>query len=236
VEQDWDAPAGVLTDWAAGEGLTLQTVQVHAGAPFPAVSPGHGAAGDDALSYDAVVVLGSEHTAYDDSLPWLAAEMTFLEGLLAQDIPVLGICFGGQLLSRVLGGRLYRLTAPEVGWQRLTSRSPAIAAGPWLSWHYDAFTLPPGATELATNDTCLQAFSLGPHTGVQFHPEATGPIVASWLASSQSPPAQEITAAMFGENSTPAWDQASANATTLFSAWLDGSLALRPGAQRVTSR
>jgi GMP synthase-like glutamine amidotransferase len=229
VEQDWDAPAGVLADWAASGGITVRTLRVHAGDPFPAVAPAGGERG-----YDAVVVLGSEHTAYDDTLPWLAAELAFLDALLAREIPVLGICFGGQLLARLLGGRLYRLAVPEIGWQQVTSRCEAIAAGPWPSWHRDAFTLPPGAAELARNASCLQAFSSGPHVGVQFHPEATEPIVASWLAGSTPPPPREVTGPLFGAGSAGAWGQAAANAAVLFSAWRDGSLARSSGAQRLT--
>jgi GMP synthase-like glutamine amidotransferase len=229
VEQDWDAPAGVLAGWAAAGGVALRTLRVHAGDPFPVVSPGRRERG-----YDAVVVLGSEHTAYDDSLPWLGAELAFLGGLLAREIPVLGICFGGQLLARLLGGGLYRLDVPEIGWQQVTSHSEAIAAGPWPSWHRDAFTLPPGATELAAGERCLQAFSSGPHLAVQFHPEATEPIVASWLAGSTSPPPREVTGPLFGAGAAPAWDQAAANAAELFSAWRDGSLAREPGAQPFT--
>ena len=219
VEQDWDAPAGVLADWAASGGVALRTLRVHAGDPFPAVRPDR-----DERGYDAVAVLGSGHTAYDDTLPWLPAELAFLEGLLAREIPVLGICFGGQLLARVLGGRLYRLDVPEIGWQQVTSHSQAIAAGPWPSWHRDAFTLPPGATELAAGERCLQAFCCGPHVAVQFHPEATEPIVASWLAGSTSPPPPEVTDPLFGPGSAAAWGQAAASAGVLFSAWRDGSL------------
>jgi GMP synthase (glutamine-hydrolysing) len=220
LEHDPDAPAGLLADWAAAEGLTLRTVRLHAGDPLPAGPPGPVA--PDAC--DAAIVLGSDQTAYDDTVPWLRPELLFVESLLAHDIPVLGICFGAQVLARVLGARLYRLGEPEIGWVQVRSRCPAVAGGPWLSWHRDAFSLPPGAAELAVNETSLQAFSLGPHAGVQFHPEATAPIVDSWRAGSQPPPADHLMAPLFGAGAAPAWDQASSNATSLFSAWLAGTL------------
>lgn len=212
VEHDPDAPAGVLADWAAGRGLPVRTVRLHAGEPLP----------DGDSPCDAAVVLGSEKTAYDDSIPWLADELSFVERLVAGSVPVFGICFGGQVLARVLGARLYRLGEPEIGWSQVASRSAGLAEGPWVSWHRDAFDLPPGAAELAVNEVSLQGFSAGRHVGVQFHPEATEPIVASWLASADPPP---------GRNGSPfhdsggAWGRAQAQAATLFSAWLDGSLA-----------
>jgi GMP synthase-like glutamine amidotransferase len=57
-----------------------------------------------------------------------------------------------------------------------------VPAGPWLEWHYERFTTPPGATELARTEHAVQAFRRGPHLGVQFHPESTVDIVAGWAA------------------------------------------------------
>ena len=124
-------------------------------------------------------------------------------------------------VARVLGARLYRLAEPEIGWVRVTSKYPALAEGPWPSWHRDGFGLPAGAAELAANEVCVQAFSLGPHTAVQFHPEATQPIVASWLAGSDPPPPRDVTDPLF-RDADAAWQEASANAGVFFSAWLDG--------------
>jgi len=214
VEHDADCPAGLLGEWASGRALAARTIGLHAGDTLP-----------PAPDCDAAVLLGSEHTAYDDALPWLAAELAFVERLLAASVPVLGICFGGQLLARALGARLYRLPTPELGWARLASLHPGVPAGPWLSWHQDAFDLPPGAAELASNTVSLQAFAFGPHAGVQFHPEATAPIVSSWLASTEPRPGEEVTAPLFGDGAGPCWKQASAQAGELFSAWLDGRLA-----------
>jgi GMP synthase-like glutamine amidotransferase len=215
VEHDPDAPAGVLDGWAAAGGLTVATARLHAGDPLP-----------PAAACDAAVVLGSEQTAYDDTVPWLAAELAFVARLLTEGVPVLGICFGGQLIARVLGARLYRLAEPEIGWVRVTSKHPGLPEGPWPSWHYDAFDLPPGATELAGGEACLQGFAIGPHAGVQFHPEATEPIVAAWLANTDPPPSQQMTDSFF-TGADGAWEQASGSARAFFSAWLGGDLVSR---------
>ena len=169
-------------------------------------------------------ILGSELTAYDDTLPWLAGELGFIERMLAASVPVLGICFGAQALARVLGARLYRLAVPEIGWAQVASRRPGLAEGPWLSWHRDAFELPPGAAQIAANEVCVQGFSYGPHAGLQFHPEATQPIAASWLRFAAPPPGEEITGPLF-RNPDGAWDRSAGHAARLFSAWLDGDLA-----------
>jgi GMP synthase (glutamine-hydrolysing) len=212
VEHGAHAPAGLLADWAATRSLSIETVALHAGAPLPE-EPG----------CDAAVVLGSELTAYDDTLPWLGGELAFIERMLAASVPVLGICFGAQALARVLGARLYRLAVPEIGWAELTSRSPGLAAGPWLSWHRDAFDLPPGTAEIAANAVCVQGFSYGPHAGLQFHPEATRPIAESWLRLTTPPPGDDVLGPLFG-TADGAWQRAAAHAPVLFSAWLDGRL------------
>jgi GMP synthase-like glutamine amidotransferase len=218
VEHDADAPAGLLESWAGARGMAVTTVRLHAGDPLPA-------AGD----FGAAVLLGSEQTAYDDGVPWLGRELSFTEDLLAAPVPVLGICFGGQVLARVLGAPLYRLPEPEIGWVRVASHRPGLAAGPWLSWHRDAFGLPDGAVELAGGERCLQAFGYGPHAGVQFHPEATEPIVREWHRLAGPEPAGERGTRLFGQGPGP-WRRAAESAGALFSGWLDGTLVSGPAA------
>jgi GMP synthase-like glutamine amidotransferase len=113
---------------------------------------------------------------------------------------------------------------PEIGWAQVTSGHPGLAEGPWLSWHRDAFELPAGAAQIAANEVCVQGFSYGPHAGLQFHPEATQPIAASWLRFAAPPPGEEITGPLF-RNPDGAWNRAAGHASRLFSAWLDGDLA-----------
>ena len=214
IEHQPDAPAGLVASWAAGRGLAVTTLRPTAGQPLPrSFSPG-----------DAVVVLGSEETAFDDSNPWLADELAFVGTARDGSIPVLGICFGGQVLARVLGARVYRLDVPEIGWVSVTSKQDELPEGPWLAWHRDGFELPAGSRELATGVASLQAFSLGPHVGLQFHPEVTRPIVAAWIAGAD-PPLDPAQAERILRDGDSAREAAAANAATLFSAWLDGAFA-----------
>lgn len=131
---------------------------------------------------DLLVVMGSAASAYDDDVPWLAAELEYLRSALAASTPVLGICFGAQLLVRALGGTVSRAPAPERGFVTLESADSAVLpAGTWFEYHYDTFTLPPSAVELARNGAGLQAFVHGMHMGVQFHPEITTDAWGAWL-------------------------------------------------------
>jgi GMP synthase (glutamine-hydrolysing) len=134
--------------------------------------------------FDLLVVMGSDEAADDDTVPWLAAELALLRAALDAAVPVLGICFGGQLLARALGGTVGRAPHGERGFVALGSADPAVLpAGEWMEFHDDAFTLPPGATPLAATAAGLQAFRAGPHLGVQFHPEITPEVFAAWRAA-----------------------------------------------------
>jgi GMP synthase (glutamine-hydrolysing) len=126
---------------------------------------------------DLVVVMGSAHAAYDDTLPWLAPELEFLRRTGSR---VLGVCFGGQALSRALGGTVSLAAHPERGFVDLDGDLPARR---WMEFHYDAFTLPPGAELLSRNETGVQAFRHGRRMGLQFHPEITPDVFETWSES-----------------------------------------------------
>jgi GMP synthase-like glutamine amidotransferase len=132
-------------------------------------------------SYDRVVTLGSEHAADDDAVAWQAVEQGALRAAVEGDVPVLGICFGGQALARALGGGVRRAARPEIGWVSIGSLDGEIDDGPWFEWHRDEILPPDGAQVLARNASGVQAFRLGPHVGLQFHPEVDAAIVDAWL-------------------------------------------------------
>ena len=97
---------------------------------------------------------------------------------------MLGLCFGGQILAHALGGTVEAAQRPELGWHRIESDVPdLVPEGPYVQWHSDRFSLPPGAVELARNTVGPQAYTLGSAVGLQFHPEATPEVVRRWCAS-----------------------------------------------------
>jgi GMP synthase-like glutamine amidotransferase len=136
----------------------------------------------DARDYDLIVSLGSEFAAFDDSIPWLEREKKLFLDAAESDVPVLGICFGGQLLARVLGGRSFRGEQSEIGWLPVRSRDTSLVPeGPWFQWHFDTFTPPPGANLIADSPVGPQAFTIGNSLGLQFHPEVTTDIMDAWV-------------------------------------------------------
>jgi len=141
---------------------------------------------------DALIVLGGPIGAYeDDRYPFLADELRLVERALKQQIPVLGICLGAQLLARALGARVHPVAGREIGVApvALTAEGQAsclkhLAPGYRVfHWHGDTFDLPEGAVRLAsTAMTPNQAFARGSKVlGLQFHVEAEAARIERWL-------------------------------------------------------
>ena len=171
IQHGQDEPAGHVSAWLAARGARQDVLRIDL----------DGSARDPE-AYDLIVSLGSDRSAYDDRVAWVPRERRLLEGAVRADVPVLGICFGSQLLARAAGGEATRAPHAEIGWLAVTAQDGAlIEPGPWLQWHYDTFTVPPGGRLLAESPAGPQAFTIGRSLGVQFHPEVTPEIVAKWV-------------------------------------------------------
>ena len=172
IQHDDDAPGGLVSAWLRERGAEEDVYPIPADARSP-----------DPRTYDLVVSLGSEKAAYDEDVAWVGREVALLRDAVRADVPVLGICFGSQILARALGGQALRARQSEIGWVRIRSDDPAlIADGPWFQWHHDTFTPPPGAELLAASPVAPQAYTVGRSLGVQFHPEVTNEIVEEWVS------------------------------------------------------
>ena len=142
---------------------------------------------------DALVVFGGEQAATDDDThPYLPALARLMAAYTYAARPVLGICLGAQLLARAFGAENHLGLAPEFGWVDVGLTEPGRAdpvlsvlpeSFPIFQWHSDTFTLPEGATCLASTAMATnQAFRIGRATyGMQFHFEASRAVVADWL-------------------------------------------------------
>lgn len=138
--------------------------------------------------YDAVAFFGAIWSVYDTAaIPWITDEIGYARSLISLGVPTLGICFGGQVLAAAVGGRVERAPIPEVGWLSVASAEPALVeSGPWLSWHFDRFTVPAHVPVLARTALANQAFVYGRALGLQFHPEVTDAVLESWLRAEGS--------------------------------------------------
>ncbi|UXA16213.1 type 1 glutamine amidotransferase [Mycobacterium sp. SMC-4] len=139
----------------------------------------------DVGDYDVVVPLGARWPVYDEALTrtWVGTQTQLMRDAAEAGIALLGVCFGGQLLAQAFGGTVTRSPRPEIGWYDVLSDRPEIVPdGPWFQWHFDRWTVPPGAIEIARTPNASQAFVLDRAMGVQFHPEVDTALLRSWLA------------------------------------------------------
>jgi GMP synthase-like glutamine amidotransferase len=148
---------------------------------------------DDAVpsglnEFSGLVFMGGPMSVNDD-LPWIPKVLALVNRAVDADIPVLGHCLGGQLMSKALGGIVTRNPVKEIGWGQV-SVEDSPAAREWFGatgefsgfhWHGETFTIPPGAARLASSPYCTnQAFALGKHLGMQCHVEMTPELIRTW--------------------------------------------------------
>jgi GMP synthase-like glutamine amidotransferase len=171
LQHEEPSPPGYVTEWLAEHDAEVDVFRIDEG--DRAVDP---------TDYDLIVSLGSEFAAFDDTKPFVRREAELMGTAVDADVPVLGLCFGGQMLARVLGAQLFRGERSEIGWLSVRSEDPELVPdGPWFQWHFDSFTVPPGATLIAETDVGPQAFVAGRSLGLQFHPEVTTQIMDDWV-------------------------------------------------------
>jgi GMP synthase (glutamine-hydrolysing) len=161
-----------------------------AGIPSRIVRP---CEGDDvprsARFFAGMVFLGSD-ASVNDRLPWIEREQRLVGDAIACDVPVLGHCFGGQLLAKALGATVHKSAAPDIGWSQLRvtpAARPLFGTTQQIlafNWHYETFVIPHGATRTLFGEHCLnKGFVHGRHLAFQSHLEVTEDIVRGWCAA-----------------------------------------------------
>jgi GMP synthase-like glutamine amidotransferase len=197
-----------LAGWLEDAGLRLDVVPAYDGAPLP-----------DRLTHRAMIMLGGGFLPGDDDrAPWLATARSLFAQALEEEVPLFGICLGGQMLAEVAGGVVTPdAGAPENGSLPVRLRPEAADDAlfhdlpevvPAVEHHVDAVTaLPPGAAWLAQTAACpYQAFRVGERAwGVQFHPEVLPARIREWRVEGFDPDEVYARAVADEPVSTPIW-------------------------------
>lgn len=168
---------GTLENTFRSDGFAIENVDGQAG-EFP-----------KALGYSAIVVLGGPMAVYDN-LPYLQKEQELIKDAIKNNIPVLGICLGSQLIAQATGGKVHKGAKKEIGWHDVLI-SPAGKDDVFFGikqqnmrvfqWHGDTYDLPSNAAVLAYSDLYPQAFRVGSAVGIQFHLEVNDSLIKDWI-------------------------------------------------------
>lgn len=169
---------GYLADFLDRRAMPWQLIRVDAGDAVP-TSP---------ETFSGLAFMGGPMSV-NDALPWVAQELALIRRAHAQDIPLLGHCLGGQLISRALGAVVSKNPVKEIGWGEVRVSDNAVARD-WFGdsrrfdsfhWHGETFALPPGAVHLLASSHCAnQAYALGKHLALQCHVEMNEPMIRAW--------------------------------------------------------
>lgn len=170
--------AGYFSTFLDEHAIPWQLVKIDQGDAMPAT----------AKDFSGLVFMGGPMSVNDD-LPWIPPVLDLIREAMAADIPVLGHCLGGQLISKALGAQITRNPMKEIGWGQVNVSDNAAAqhwfgdAGNFLSfhWHGETFALPAGATHLLSSPYCQnQAYAIGKNLAFQCHIEMTCNMVKKW--------------------------------------------------------
>ncbi len=171
--------SGYLGELLANDGFTIHSVNAkHEKLPEK--------------KYSLLVILGAPESANDD-LPYLQAEQKLIKKTVDDNIPVLGICLGSQLIAKTFGGKVYHGPKKEIGFYhdlKIDTNSKLFSGftNPFtvFHWHGDTFDLPEGAVRLAHSKNYQnQAFQINSAVGLQFHLEVNAEMVNLWLDKTQ---------------------------------------------------
>jgi GMP synthase-like glutamine amidotransferase len=169
---------GYFADFLNAHNLPWQLIRIDTGEAVPA----------DASQFSGLVFMGGPMSVNDD-LPWIGPVLALIRDAVARDLPVLGHCLGGQLMTRALGGVVTKNAVKEIGWGEVSVDNNA-AARAWFGdvtsatafhWHGETFSLPAGATHLLSSKYCAnQAYALGKHLALQCHVEMNEAMIREW--------------------------------------------------------
>lgn len=170
--------AGYLGTFLGQQNIPWCEVRIDLGQPMPIT----------AREYSGLVFMGG-HMSVNDDLPWIPLALDLIREAISHDIPVLGHCLGGQLISKALGGVVSANPVKEIGWGNVEV-SQNNEAKRWFGdiqqflsfhWHGETFTLPQGATHLLASQHCQnQAYAIGKHVALQCHIEMTECMIETW--------------------------------------------------------
>ena len=149
---------------------------------------------DELEQYSGIISLGAHAGVLEEAEnPWMSHERKIMEWALETETPLLGLCFGSQLLASAAGARVYKAEAGEFAWTKVdmlpeAANDPVIGSlgetADAFQFHYDTFELPENAVLLGESNGTIEAFRVGSSAwATQFHPEVGLSQQLAWLST-----------------------------------------------------
>ncbi len=216
---------GYFAAYLDAQRIPWRVVRVDQGEPVPT----------DPRAFAGLVFMGGPMSVNDD-LAWIPAELELIRRAVDAEVPCLGHCLGGQLMSKALGGEVTRSPVKEIGWGGVEVADDPVArywfgeVREFLSfhWHGETFTIPHGATRILGSPHCAnQAFALGRHLGMQCHVEMTADLIRTWYTDAgeevrRHAGAAVQTAEQAGERIEERVRELNGVAARLYDRWVEG--------------
>ncbi|PJA32046.1 MAG: GMP synthase [Zetaproteobacteria bacterium CG_4_9_14_3_um_filter_53_7] len=147
-------------------------------------------------NFDGIIIMGGPQSANDET-DYIRAELVWIKQAIEQQVPMLGICLGAQIMARAANAEVTASPVSELGWHPVyhtseTANDPLFSDMPdglaVFQWHGETFSLTDTMTLVATHpDVPAQAFRLNKaQYGLQFHIEVDEAIIETWIAHGES--------------------------------------------------
>ncbi|HWA11787.1 MAG TPA: type 1 glutamine amidotransferase [Burkholderiales bacterium] len=173
---------GYFATYLDARGIPWRLIKVDEGDPVPG----------DPAAFSGLVFMGGPMSV-NDELPWIPKVLDLIRRAVGAQVPVLGHCLGGQLMSRALGGKVGRNPVKEIGWGEVQVADNPVARE-WFGadverfesfhWHGETFSIPEGGVRIMGNANCEnQGFVIGRNLGMQCHVEMTEQLIDAWCES-----------------------------------------------------
>jgi GMP synthase (glutamine-hydrolysing) len=149
---------------------------------------------DNLEQYSGIISMGAHAGVLEeDKHAWMSHERKIMKWALDTETPLLGLCFGSQLLASAAGGRIFKAETGEFAWTKVdmlpeASNDPVIGTlGETVDafqFHYDNIELPKNAVLLGESNGTIEAFRVGSSAwATQFHPEVGLSQQLAWLST-----------------------------------------------------
>jgi len=216
---------GYLGDYLITRNIPFHTICVDQGEEVP----------EDPAACSGLVFMGGPMSV-NDAVPWIEKELKLIRTAHQENLPVLGHCLGGQLISKALGGEIIANSVTEMGWYPVSGHENTCSKD-WLNdlpeqfevfhWHGETFSLPDDAVPLLQSKFCKnQAFVLGNSLALQCHVEMKINMVQEWIEFYENelpePSSSVQSRKQMLENLQERIQNSKAVADVLYAQWLEG--------------